>query len=140
MLVLATIRYVKWNFLTFCGLSDTLRMWILGQKSYVWVPTIFEIPQPIWHYCLSYKTFDSVNKKINCILNFDAFKICLHILIFQSIWSLFTISGCQIFTFITSNPSRSSMFFPNWLVFGSTTKRRFITGMKFYPLVWFVYD
>ena len=32
------------------------------------------------------------------------------------------------------------MFFPNWLVFGSTTKRRFITGMKFYPLVWFVYD
>ena len=74
-----------------------------------------------------------MNKKNNCILNLDAFKMCLYILIFQSIWSLFTISGCQIFIFITSNPSRSLMFFPNWLVFGSTTKRRFITGMKFFP-------
>ena len=40
------------------------------------------------------------------------------------------IYGSQIFTFITWSPSKSSMSYPNWLVYGLTIKRKSITGTK----------
>ena len=35
--------------------------------------------------------------------------------------------GCQISTFTTSNPSRWLTYYQNWLDYGSTTEKKFIT-------------